>query len=72
MLPEVKALAERKEKLFRANPFNPILDTHRLHGRLRDFWAFSINSRYRIVFEFESKNLVYFLLIGDHSIYERL
>ncbi|MDP1709499.1 MAG: type II toxin-antitoxin system mRNA interferase toxin, RelE/StbE family, partial [Candidatus Komeilibacteria bacterium] len=48
-LPEkIKDTAEYNEQLFRDNPFNLILDTHKLHGRLKDFWSFSIGFRYRI------------------------
>ena len=50
-LPEqLKILAEQKEKIFRGNPFNPRLKTHKLTGRLREFWAFSIDYQYRIIF----------------------
>ncbi len=58
---EVKAAAEKAEVLFRKNPFNPELETHKLHGRLSLFWAFSINSDYRIIFEFGGdRDMVYF------------
>lgn len=67
---EIKLLAEKKEKIFRKNPFDPILDTHKVHGRLRDFWSFSIDFKYRIVFEFRENNIVYFHSIGDHLIYK--
>lgn len=67
---EIKLLAEEKEKIFRKKPFNSILDTHKLHGRFKDFWSFSIDFKYRIVFEFRENNAVYFYSIGDHSIYK--
>lgn len=38
----IKELAKQKESIFRANPFNPSLDTHKLHGKERALWAFSI------------------------------
>ena len=69
---EIKILAEEKEKVFRKNPFDSVLDTHKLHGRLRDFWSFSIDVRYRIIFEFGDNNdIVYFYFVGDHSVYKR-
>ena len=67
---EIKTLAENKEKTFRGNPFNSILGTHKLHGRLRDFWSFSIGYKYRIIFEFGDKNIIYFHSVGDHDIYQ--
>ena len=68
--PEIKDRAEKAEKLFRQNPFNPLLETHKLEGKLKNFWAFSIGYRYRIIFEFENKNIIYFHSVGDHSIYK--
>jgi len=65
----VKKKAEEKENLFRQNPFNPKLKTHKLKGRLKNYWAFSINNQYRIIFSFISKNKVRFHTIGLHNIY---
>ncbi|MCF7906753.1 type II toxin-antitoxin system mRNA interferase toxin, RelE/StbE family [Patescibacteria group bacterium] len=68
---KIKDLAEKKEKIFRKNPFNPKLETHRLHGKLSNFWAFSINYEYRIIFDFadKKKNVVRFYLTGKHDLY---
>ncbi len=66
----IKSLAEEKEKIFRSNPFSPRLKTHKLQGKLNGFWAFSINHKYRIIFDFKDKNTIRFYLIGDHDIYE--
>lgn len=61
-----------KERLiiFRNNPFNPKLKTHKLKGRLKEYWAFSISYSDRILFRFLDKGRVFFIDIGDHSIYE--
>lgn len=67
---EVKKLAEEREVMFRNNPFDPKLNTHKLHGRLKEYWVFSVNDRYRIVFEFSKKDTVWFYSVGDHSIYQ--
>ena len=64
------ALAEEKESLFRDNPFNPSLRTHKLHGKDKGAWAFWINYHYRIKFIFLSDNRVLFLDIGLHDFYE--
>jgi len=65
----VKVMAEKKELIFRNNPFDPTLETHKLHGKLNEFWSFSIGYKYRIVFEFVEGDIVYFHSVGDHSIY---
>lgn len=67
---KIKMLAEKKEKIFRENPFNPVLDTHKLHGRFKEFWSFSVDFEYRIVFELENNKTVYFHSIGDHAVYK--
>ena len=64
-----KQLAEEKELLFRKNPFDDRLGTHKLHGRLKGLWAFWIGGKYRIIFEFAKKNIIWFHSVGDHSMY---
>jgi mRNA-degrading endonuclease YafQ of YafQ-DinJ toxin-antitoxin module len=66
----IKFLAQARESVFRKNPFEPVLETHKLHGRLRDFWSFSVGFRYRIIFEFASNNTVHFHSVGNHDIYQ--
>lgn len=69
--PEIQAKAEKKEKIFRKNPFDARLKTHKLKGKLGEFWAFSIDIHYRIIFRFLSIGDIRFYAIGDHSIYEK-
>ncbi len=67
----VQQKAERAERLFRKNPFDPKLDTHKLKGKLKMFWSFSIDYYNRIAFRFvKGKNKVVFLDAGDHDIYK--
>lgn len=69
-LPErIKMLAEEKEPIFRSNPFDNRLLTHKLGGRLKKYWAFSIDYHYRIIFSFEAGNEIRFHAIGTHKIY---
>lgn len=65
----IKYKAEKQEKIFRNNPLSPKLKTHKLSGPLKDFWAFCINHRYRIIFEFINEKTIWFHSVGDHSIY---
>lgn len=67
---EVKKLAEKKEKIFRNNPFDPSLKTHKLTGKLKDFWSFSIDYKHRIVFEIEDNEEIWFHTVGGHEIYK--
>lgn len=59
-----------KEKLFLKNCFGPGLKTHKLTGKLKNYWAFSVNYEYRVLFRFISATEVMFTDIGDHSIYQ--
>jgi mRNA-degrading endonuclease YafQ of YafQ-DinJ toxin-antitoxin module len=65
---KIKDESEKKEEIFRANPFDPRLKTHRLKGTLSDQYSFSVKYSWRIVFHFESENVV-FDMIGTHAIY---
>ena len=67
---KVKTSAENKEKIFRLDPFNQQLKTHRLTGRLKDYYSFSIDYQYRIIFEFIGRDIVWFHSVGTHEIYQ--
>lgn len=67
----IKDIAEEQEIIFRKNPFNPKLKTHKLKGKLSGFLAFSIGHEYRIIFEFsKNRKTVYFHSVGSHDIYQ--
>ena len=71
-LPEqVRKKAKDKEKIFKTNPFGVQLETHRLHGKYKNYWAFSVDSDYRIMLQFldAAKTKAVFINIGTHSIY---
>lgn len=67
---KTRILAEVREEIFREDPFDDRLNTHKLHGRLKGYWSFSVDYKYRIIFEFSGKERVYFHNIGGHDIYE--
>ncbi|MBI2038341.1 MAG: type II toxin-antitoxin system RelE/ParE family toxin [Candidatus Nealsonbacteria bacterium] len=66
---DIRDKAKEKVKIFRENPFHPSLDTHKLHGKLKDKWSFCIKGQYRIIFIFDNKDAI-FLDIGPHDIYK--
>lgn len=66
----VKRSSERAEKIFRENPFDSRLKTHKLHGKYRKFCAFWVNDKYWIMFQFLKKDSVAFINIGSHDIYK--
>ncbi len=67
---ELRELTKERIAIFKDNAFDPRLKTHKLKGHYKDFWSFSVNHSYRIIFEFSDKNTVHFHVIGDHDIYQ--
>ncbi|MFA6992553.1 MAG: type II toxin-antitoxin system mRNA interferase toxin, RelE/StbE family [Candidatus Gracilibacteria bacterium] len=67
---EIKDIAKLKEVIFKNDCFDTRLRTHKLHGRLNNLWAFSLSSKYRIVFEVMENESVIFHTVGTHDIYE--
>lgn len=64
-----KAFLER-ESLFLKDLFHPFLETHKLHGKYKNYWSFTIIGQYRVMFEFMDKGGVGFINIGTHEIYK--
>lgn len=55
--------------IFNKDPFDSRLDTHKLHGKLKNQWSFSIDKKYRILFEFDNSDVI-FIDIDDHDLYK--
>ncbi|MEK7531546.1 MAG: type II toxin-antitoxin system RelE/ParE family toxin [Patescibacteria group bacterium] len=58
-----------KIELFRKKENHKLLRVHKLKGNLLGSFSFSVNYRFRIIFEYLSKNEAVLLLVGDHEIY---
>lgn len=69
LTPEIQTAAVEKEKIFRENPFNPKLKTHKLHGKYQRYWTFSVTNIYRIMFDFIAEHTVAFIDIDTHDLY---
>ena len=67
---EKQKLAEKQEKIFRKDPFDSRLKTHKLSGLLKGYWAFSLTYSDRVIFRFITQNEVIFYKIGSHDIYK--
>lgn len=66
---EIQKNAEKQEGVFRQNIFDPRLNTHKLHGKLKEFYSFSIDRKNRIVFKLTGRHTAVFLDVGDHDVY---
>lgn len=65
---QLQKRVKRKIKLFKKDPSDPSLRTHKLKGKLEGLYSFWVTEKYRIVFMRE-KNKAYLLHIGDHKLY---
>ena len=54
-------------ELFSKNPFNPLLRTHKLTGKLEGLWAFSVDYDYRTIFKFMNEDKILLIDIGTHD-----
>ncbi|MBU0619122.1 type II toxin-antitoxin system YafQ family toxin [Patescibacteria group bacterium] len=60
---------QQRIKLFKQDPFNQPLKTHKLKGRLSNYWSFSLDYQQRVIFAFKNNNQVIFYNFGSHQIY---
>lgn len=69
----IKAYPEKEDKfwkkvdLFIRDPFSKSLRTHKLSGKLKDLWSFSVEFDLRIIFYFEKPDRCVFIDIGTHE-----
>jgi mRNA-degrading endonuclease RelE of RelBE toxin-antitoxin system len=56
--------------LFKDPENHPALKVHKLQGKLKNFYSFSVDFKHRIVFEYLSDTEVVLLAFGDHEVYE--
>jgi addiction module RelE/StbE family toxin len=52
--PNLEELIEARLALLVADPFDPVLQTHKLKGKLTEAWACSVEYDCRLVFTFEN------------------
>jgi mRNA-degrading endonuclease YafQ of YafQ-DinJ toxin-antitoxin module len=64
---DVEAKFWQKLEQFATNPFDPSLKTHKLSGKLEEFWSFSIGYDERVLFYFTHDGKAVFVDIGSHD-----
>lgn len=67
---KLKSEIKKREAIFRKNPFDSRLKTHKLKGKLKNLWSFSLTFKHRVIFEFVAKNEVLFFDVGGHELYD--
>ncbi|MEO6695769.1 MAG: type II toxin-antitoxin system YafQ family toxin [Ignavibacteria bacterium] len=53
-------------EIFQNDPYDPVLKTHKLSGKLKDLWSFRIDYDIRVIFIFSENNEALFIDIGTH------
>jgi addiction module RelE/StbE family toxin len=65
--PARQILFQDKISLFLKDPFHTQLRTHKLKGRLKDFYSFTVEYDVRVIFYFVSDSEVVLEDIGSHD-----
>ena len=53
--------------LFLVNIHTPILNTHKLSGKLEGLWSFNVSGDIRVIFDKSFGNIIVLEAIGSHS-----
>lgn len=69
---KLRAKAVSKIRLFENDCFNSTLNTHKLKGIIKNFWSFSVDRNYRVIFRFLPNREVVYYRVGLHKIYQEL
>ncbi len=66
--PEIESIYWEKVSIFIQNPFDNKLKTHKLSGKLKHLWSFSVAYNLRVIFYFEDNNAkAIFVDFGNHK-----
>lgn len=63
----IKKKAVEREKTFIKNVFDTRLNTHKLHGKKKEEWVYSIDYHYRISFIFVGSGEILYTDVGTHD-----
>lgn len=64
---ELEARFWQKVEQFALDPFDTSLKTHKLSGKLKEFWSFSLEYDERVLFYFTDDGKAVFVDIGNHD-----
>jgi len=65
--PDLRDRFQARLLLFVNDPFDPILRTHKLSGKLSEYWSFRVTHDLRVVFAFEGSDLAILVDFGSHD-----
>jgi len=64
---DLQARFWQKMEQFQQDPFQPTLRTHKLSGKMKNTWSFSIEFDARVIFYFTDDGKAVFIDIGTHD-----
>ena len=64
---QIKELTDKKIVFFFKDPFDSRLKVHRLHGKMDYLWSFSVDRKYRLIYEILDEKTFRFYTIGTHN-----
>jgi proteic killer suppression protein len=64
---DLQARFWQKIEQFQQDPFQPTLRTHKLSGKMKNTWSFSIEYDARVIFYFTDDGKAVFIDIGTHD-----
>lgn len=64
---DLEARFWQKLEQFTIDPFDPSLKTHKLSGKLKEFWSFSVDYDERVLFYFMEDGKAVLVDIGSHD-----
>jgi mRNA-degrading endonuclease YafQ of YafQ-DinJ toxin-antitoxin module len=65
--PQLEKVFWEKTERFIKDAFDPSIRTHKLSGKLKDLWSFSIDYQTRVLFFFTTDDNAVFIDIGSHD-----
>jgi len=65
--PETETKFWKTVEIFTTNPFDKRLQTHKLSGKLKDLWSFTVEYDLRVIFYFVEEHKAIFVTIGKHD-----
>lgn len=68
--PEIQKSAHKAIDAFADRKNHARLKVHKLKGRLAGTYAFSVDYRRRVIFEYTKPDTAVLLAIGDHEVYQ--
>ncbi|MCW6035574.1 type II toxin-antitoxin system mRNA interferase toxin, RelE/StbE family [Spirulina subsalsa FACHB-351] len=57
----------QKLEIFTSDPYDPRLRTHKLSGKLKDLWSFTVDYDVRVLFYLTEDNKAIFVDFGSHE-----